>query len=80
MMKTVNANGMMSRGVSAPKANASFSCNHTAPMQSHHIALIMDAIIMASIIIYGANVSLFILVGYLLVLVQIISLLIYEKR
>ena len=51
MTKSMYATHMMSYGASAPCANAASSCAQTASMQSAHIAFILDAMIMASIII-----------------------------
>ena len=79
MMKTMYTT-QMSHGASAPCANAASSCAQTASMQSAHIALILDAIIMASIIICGLNVRLSILAGSLLVLVLLVVLLVCEKE
>jgi len=57
--------GMMSSGASAPCANAASSCAQTAPMQSANtVALIMDATLVASIIIF-ALISLLVLVNLL---------------
>ena len=80
MMKSMYTTQMMSHGASAPCANAASSCAQTASMQSAHIALILDAIIMASIIICGLNVRLSILAGSLLVLVLLVVLLVCEKE
>ena len=80
MMKSMYAAQMMSHGASAPCANAASFCAQTASMQSAHIALILDAIIMASIIICGLNVRLSILAGSLLVLVLLVVLLVCEKE
>ena len=57
---------------SAHTAEASFSCAHTA-------ITMMDAMIMASIIICGLNVRLSVLVGSLLVLVLLVVLLVCEN-
>ena len=69
----------MSHGASAPCANAASSCAQAASMRSANIALILDAIIMASIIICGLNVRLSILAGSLLVLVLLVVLLVCEN-
>ena len=61
MMKSMYTT-QMSHGASAPCANAASSCAQTASMQSAHIAFILDAMIMASIIICGLNVRLSVLV------------------
>ena len=79
MMKSMYATQMMSHGASALCANAASSCAQTASMQSAHIALILDAIIMASIIICGLNVRLSVLAGSLLVLVLLVVLLVCGK-
>ena len=79
MMKSMYTT-QMSHGASAPCANAASFCAQTASMQSAHIALILDAIIMASIIICGLNVRLSILAGSLLVLVLLVVLLVCEKE
>ena len=57
MMKSMYTT-QMSHGASAPCANAASSCAQTASMQSAHIAFILDAMIMASIIIICALVLL----------------------
>ena len=51
MTKSMYATHMMSYGASAPCANAASSCAQAASMRSANIALILDAMIMASIII-----------------------------
>ena len=78
MMKSMYTT-QMSHGASAPCANAASFCAQTASMQSAHIALILDAMIMASIIICGLNVRLSILAGSLLVLVLLVVLLVSGK-
>ena len=80
MMKSMYATQMMSHGASAPCANAASFCAQTASMQSAYIALILDAMIMASIIICSLNVRLSILAGSLLVLVLLVVLLVCEKE
>ena len=52
MMKSMYTT-QMSHGASAPCANAASSCAQAASMRSANIALILDAIILASIIIFG---------------------------
>ena len=79
MMKSMYTT-QMSHGASAPCANAASSCAQAASMRSANIALILDAIIMASIIICGLNVRLSILAGSLLVLVLLVVLLVCEKE
>ena len=79
MMKSMYTTQMMSHGASAPCANAASSCAQAASMRSANIALILDAIIMASIIICGLNVRLSILAGSLLVLVLLVVLLVCEN-
>ena len=79
MMKSMYTTQMMSHGASAPCANAASSCAQAASMRSANIALILDAIIMASIIICGLNVRLSILAGSLLVLVLLVVLLVSGK-
>ncbi|MCF2663343.1 hypothetical protein JQM66_02075 [Oscillibacter valericigenes] len=78
MMKSMYTT-QMSHGASAPCANAASSCAQAASMRSANIALILDAIIMASIIICGLNVRLSILAGSLLVLVLLVVLLVCEN-
>ena len=78
MMKSMYTT-QMSHGASAPCANAASSCAQAASMRSANIALILDAIIMASIIICGLNVRLSILAGSLLVLVLLVVLLVSGK-
>ena len=79
MMKSMYTT-QMSHGASAPCANAASSCAQAASMRSANIALILDAIIMASIIICDLNVRLSILAGSLLVLVLLVVLLVCEKE
>lgn len=50
MTKTMYGSQMMSYGASAPCANAASCCAQSASMQSANIALILDAILVASII------------------------------
>ena len=79
MMKSMYTT-QMSHGASAPCANAASSCAQAASMRSANIALILDAIIMASIIICGLNVRLSILAGSLLVLVLLVVLLVCKNE
>ena len=65
---------MKSNSASAPSANASFACAHTA----HNIVMTLGAIIMASIIICALAVRLSILA--LLVLVLLAVLLVLVER
>lgn len=76
MTKSMYATHMMSYGASAPCANAASSCAQAASMRSANIALILDAMIMASIIICGLAVRLSILAGSLLALVLLVVLLV----
>ena len=62
----------------AMTAAACHAADHSACANTH-IALILDAMIMASIIICGLNVRLSVLVGSLLVLVLLVVLLVCEN-
>ena len=81
MMKTMYTTKMMSYGASAPHANAASCCAHTASMQFSNIALILDAMVMASIIVCALVVRLSALVVslVLLALVLLVVLLVYKK-
>ena len=63
---------MMSASASAPSANASFGCAHTA----HNIVLVLGAILMASIIICALAVRLSILALLVLVLLAVLLVLV----
>lgn len=85
MMKTMSFTKMMSHGASAPCANAGSCCAQAAFMQSAHIALLLDAMVLASIIICGiictlaVRVSVTVRLFVLAVLVLLVVLLVYEK-
>ena len=63
---------MKSNSASAPSANASFACAHTA----HNIVMTLGAIIMASIIICALAVRLSILALLVLVLLAVLLVLV----
>ena len=68
---------MMNTSASAPRANADTSCAYTAHSANHTFTVILDAIIMASIIIYGLITILGLrLITLLAVLVLVVGLVI----
>jgi len=74
MMNTYMSNNQMPCNASASCANAAESCAHFASMQSFCIALTLDAMIMASIIVFGINISLAVRLSILVITLATIIL------